>query len=258
MRAMKPERHLFPPVLNFKINDTLKCRILRHFVFSEENHMKYKTVIFDMDGTVLNTLDDLAASTNFALENNFLPSRTTDEVRSFVGNGIRKLIERAVPQGTETEKIDSVFADFKSHYADHCAEKTAPYDGICDLISALKKNGVKTAVVSNKADFAVQSLCKTYFDGVFDYAVGEKEGVRTKPCPDSVLETVRALDSDMGATVYVGDSEVDIQTAKNACIPCVSVDWGFKDKSFLTEHGAAVIAEDTDELLCILSKMLAF
>lgn len=219
--------------------------------------MKYKTVIFDMDGTVLNTLDDLAASTNFALTKNALPPRTAAEVRAFVGNGIRKLIERAVPQGTGTEKTDSVFADFKAHYAGHCAEKTAPYDGICDLIATLKKSGVKTAVVSNKADFAVQSLCKVYFDGVFDYAVGEKAGVRTKPCPDSVLETMRALESDADATVYVGDSEVDIQTAKNACIPCVSVDWGFKDKDFLIDSGAAVIAENTDELLCILSKMLA-
>lgn len=218
--------------------------------------MKYKTVIFDMDGTVLNTLDDLTDSVNFALENNGLAQRSVDEVRAFVGNGIRKLIERAVPSGTGIETINAVFDDFKAHYAVHCAEKTAPYDGICALIDNLKKSGVKTAVVSNKADFAVQSLCKTYFDGVFDAAVGEKEGVRTKPCPDSVLEVVRTLESDFAATVYVGDSEVDIQTAKNACIPCISVDWGFKDRSFLEENGAEVIASDTDELLCILSKML--
>lgn len=218
--------------------------------------MKYKTVIFDMDGTVLNTLDDLTNSVNFALKSNRLPVRTIAEVRAFVGNGIGKLIERAVPSGTTIEKTDNVFNDFKAHYAVHCAEKTAPYDGICALIDTLKKNGVKTAVVSNKADFAVQSLCKTYFDGVFDAAVGEKEGVRTKPCPDSVIEVVRTLNSDFEKTVYVGDSEVDIQTAKNACIPCVSVDWGFKDRDFLKKNGADKIVSNTTELLCILSKIL--
>ena len=148
--------------------------------------MKYKLVIFDMDGTILNTLEDLTDSTNATLEHFGYPVHSIEDVRHFVGNGIRKLIERAVPSGLSTERIDEVHRYFLDYYAKHCADKTKPYDGILDLIRTLRKEGCKTAVVSNKADMAVQELCKDYFDGLFDFAVGEREGVRRKPAPDAV------------------------------------------------------------------------
>jgi len=211
--------------------------------------MKYDIVIFDMDGTILDTLDDLAGCLNTALERNGLPRRTREEVRRFVGNGIRKLVERGVPAGTDLSAIDKVYADFSENYRVHCADRTHPYNGIPDLIRALKRNGYKTAVVSNKADYAVQELCARYFDGLFDLAVGEREGVRRKPAPDEIGQVLKTLGCDSGKAVYVGDSEVDIETARNAGVPCISVDWGFRDRAALLKSGASVIVSDTKELL---------
>ena len=175
--------------------------------------MKYIIAIFDLDGTILNTLEDLADSTNYALKTYGYPERTMDEVRQFVGNGIRKLMERAVPEGTPVEEIDRVHETFTAHYKVHCADKTRPYDGIMELLQNLKKDGCKLAVVSNKADYGVQELCKQYFDGVFDFAVGEREGIRKKPAPDSVNEVLKTLGCSRDRAVYIGDSDVDIQTA---------------------------------------------
>lgn len=155
--------------------------------------MRYKAAIFDMDGTILNTLEDLTDSTNYALSHHGFPERTIDEVRRFVGNGIRKLIERAVPAGTDVATIDKVFDTFASYYKEHSAIKTRPYDGIHDAIAKLRAAGVKTAVVSNKADFAVQDLCVDYFPGMFDFALGEKSGIAKKPAPDMVEECLRTL-----------------------------------------------------------------
>lgn len=212
----------------------------------------YKLAVFDMDGTILDTLEDLKDSTNFALENCGYPTRSYDEVRRFVGNGIRKLIERAVPEGLTVEQIDRVHEVFTEHYKVHCADKTKAYDGIKPLLEKLRASGVKTAVVSNKADYGVQELCKEYFDGLFDYAVGEREGIRRKPAPDAVNEALRVLGIDKSEAVYIGDSDVDFETAKNAELPCISVLWGFRDEEFLREKGATLFVRDPAEIYDII------
>ena len=210
--------------------------------------MNYRLAIFDLDGTILNTLDDLADSTNAALRMNSLPERTTDEVRRFVGNGIHLLIERAVPDGTPDELIEKVFADFKVHYGAHCEDKTAPYEGINEMLDSLRSAGVKIAVVSNKADFAVQKLCERYFPGRLDFSVGERENVRRKPAPDSAFESMRTLGISAADSIYIGDSDVDIETAKNAGIPCLSVTWGFRSREFLIGHGATRLIDTPEEV----------
>ena len=214
--------------------------------------MKYTIAIFDLDGTILNTLEDLADSTNYALKTCGYPERTMDEVRQFVGNGIRKLMERAVPEGTPVEEIDRVHETFTAHYKVHCADKTRPYDGIMELLQNLKKDGCKLAVVSNKADYGVQELCKQYFDGVFDFAVGEREGIRKKPAPDSVNEVLKTLGCSRDRAVYIGDSDVDIQTAANAQMDHIIVEWGFRDVPFLIAKGAKVLEEKPEEILEIV------
>ena len=214
--------------------------------------MKYTIAIFDLDGTILNTLEDLADSTNYALKTCGYPERTMDEVRQFVGNGIRKLMERAVPEGTPVEEIDRVHETFTAHYKVHCADKTRPYDGIMELLQNLKKDGCKLAVVSNKADYGVQELCKQYFDGVFDFAVGEREGIRKKPAPDSVNEVLKTLGCSRDRAVYIGDSDVDIQTAANAQMDHIIVEWGFRDIPFLIAKGAKVLVEKPEEILEIV------
>ena len=181
--------------------------------------MRYSVILFDLDGTILNTLDDLAASTNRALAKNGLPTRSTEEVRRFVGNGIRLLIERAVPSNTPLTLTDRVFDDFRTDYAEHCADRTLPYDGIPELLRALRASGARTAVISNKADSAVQELIAHYFPGLFDAVVGERPGVRRKPAPDAVLEVLRTLSAAPADAVYIGDSEVDVETARNAGLP---------------------------------------
>ena len=211
--------------------------------------MKYQLAIFDMDGTILNTLEDLADSVNYALSCSNYPTRTLDEVRNFVGNGIRKLMERAVPSGTSPEELEQVYADFTAYYPKHCYDKTKPYSGMIETIQNLRKQGIKTAVVSNKADYAVQILCKQYFDGLFDYAVGEQTGVQRKPAPDSVNMVLDKLKITRKNAVYIGDSDVDIDTARNAEMDCISVDWGFRDPSFLQEHGAKIMVSSPEELL---------
>lgn len=214
--------------------------------------MKYNTIIFDLDGTILNTLDDLCDSVNHALKECGYPVRTIDEVRSFVGDGIAKLIERSAPQGTDSESLAKLHLEFTQYYKQHCADKTRPYDGIVPLLGKLSSMGLKVAVVSNKADYAVKLLCRDYFPELLDMAIGEREGIRRKPHPDSVLEVMESLGADRSTTVYVGDSDVDVQTAKNAGVDCVAVSWGFRSKGFLCEHGATVIAESADELFSVL------
>ncbi|MCD8155606.1 MAG: HAD-IA family hydrolase [Clostridiales bacterium] len=210
--------------------------------------MGYKLAIFDLDGTILDTLDDLADSLNCALQCSALPERTRDEVRRFVGNGIRKLIERAVPPDTAPDVVEKVFADFTEHYRLHCSDKTKSYDGIPETLSALRKAGIKTAVVSNKADYAVQILCEQYFHGMFDIAVGEKTGVRKKPMPDSVSTVLEQLQIRRADAIYIGDSEVDIQTAKNADMDCLLVSWGFRGEEFLHQNGARKILHTPAEI----------
>lgn len=210
--------------------------------------MAYKAAIFDMDGTLLNTLDDLAASTNAALAAHGMPLRTTDEVRRFVGNGIPNLIRRAVPAGTDEATQRAVFDTFCAHYAVHDADATAPYPGIIGLLEHLRAQGVLCAVVSNKGDFAVQALVEHYFDGLFGFAVGEREGIRRKPAPDTVFAALKALGVEPGEAVYVGDSEVDVATAQASGLDCIAVTWGFRSVECLLEAGATTLVSTADEL----------
>lgn len=214
--------------------------------------MRKQLVIFDLDGTLLDTLDDLADAVNWALKQEQLPRRTREEVRAFVGNGIRNLIERAVPAGTEAAQTDRVFAGFKARYAGHCADKTRPYPGILELLARLRAEGIRTAVVSNKADFAVQTLCRDYFPGLVDCAVGERAGIPKKPAPDSVQEVLRALKISWEQAVYVGDSEVDVVTARNAGMDSILVLWGFRDRQTLERAGAKTFAATAEELCAAL------
>ena len=209
----------------------------------------YQTIIFDLDGTLLDTLDDLADAVNHALQSFGLKTRTKEEVRSFVGNGVVNLMQRAV--GEEHLQQSNILAAFREYYKAHCEDKTKPYDGVMKLLTELKKRGIKTAVVSNKMDSAVKALTKTYFDGLIGDAVGENEaaGIRKKPAPDSLIAVMEKLGVDKQSTVYVGDSEVDIQTADNAGVDCISVTWGFKDEPFLIENGGKIFVDDPMDIL---------
>lgn len=220
--------------------------------------MRYKLVIFDLDGTILDTLDDLADSVNVALESFGFPKRSREEIRSFVGNGIRRLMERAVPKGTTSSVTNLVYGAFQEYYKEHCAEKTKAYPGILKLLERLQKIGCQLAVVSNKADFAVQELCKTYFNGVFDVVVGEREGILRKPAPDSVFEVLRRLGWERKDAVYIGDSEVDIETACNAGVDGIIVEWGFRKREFLKEKGAKRIVSAPEEIFEIIGKDAEF
>lgn len=210
--------------------------------------MKYDLVIFDLDGTILDTLEDLTDSINYALAKHGYPTRTIEEVRSFVGNGLLMLARRALAPETDEMVIQTVLAEQKAYYKEHCSDKTKPYEGIMELLGELKENGCKLAVVSNKADYAVQILCEQYFPGIFHMAVGEKENVRKKPAPDSVNAVLKELQVEKTNAVYVGDSEVDIETAQNVEMEAVLVSWGFRDAEFLKERGAKTLVNTANEL----------
>lgn len=210
---------------------------------------KYKAVIFDLDGTLLDTLEDLKDSVNYALGNAGMPLRSLEEVRTFVGNGVRRLMELAVPSGEENPEFDKVFEDFKKHYALHCNDKTAPYPYIMELLSELKKRGYQMAVVSNKFYDAVQELRKLYFEEYIEIAIGEKEGIRRKPAKDTVVEALRELGIDKEDAVYVGDSEVDIATAENTGMDCIAVAWGFRTREEQKKAGGKVFADTPLDIL---------
>lgn len=212
------------------------------------------TVIFDMDGTLLDTLEDLADAVNQGLAARKYPARTLDEVRHFVGNGVRKLMIEAVPEGASEEDLEECLAAFKAYYAKHWQDKTVPYEGITELLAALKREGLKTAVISNKYEQAVLRLCKDYFPGSFDSAHGEREGVPRKPAPDGIYAILEELGASKKNAVYVGDSEVDMATAKNAGLVSVGVTWGFRDRQLLEEKGADHIIDRPKELLAIVGK----
>ena len=212
-------------------------------------------LIFDMDGTILYTLEDLKNTTNYALSEHGFPERTLEEVRQFVGNGIHKLIERAVPAGTSDADIEAVFTTFEIYYKDHCMDTTRPYDGINDLLTKLRAQGYMTAVVSNKVDFAVQDLVKDFFVGQFDVAIGERKGVRKKPAPDSVYEVLKEFDLKKDEVIYIGDSDVDVETARNAGVACCAVSWGFRSVESLKEAGAERIAANPQALLAMLEAL---
>ena len=222
----------------------------------------FSTYIFDLDGTLLDTLGDLAASVNYALRTHGMPEHAIDDVRRFVGNGVRKLMERAVPDGAGNPLFDETFATFRQYYMAHSLDTTRPYDGITEALAALKARGCHLAVVSNKMMAATQELCHHFFPDTIEVAIGEDEaaGIRRKPAPDTVFAALRELSNisltshlspltSKSSAVYVGDSDVDIQTARNAGIPCISVLWGFRDRDFLLKNGAETLISTPSELL---------
>ena len=216
--------------------------------------MNYSAFIFDLDGTLLDTLQDLANSVNYALRAHCMPEHPIDDIRRFVGNGVRLLMERAVPDGSHNPLFDACFATFRQHYMEHSLDTTRPYDGIMEMLQALRARGYRTAVVSNKFYAATQELCKHFFADSIEVAIGEHEaeGIRKKPAPDTVNEALRQLGVSREHAVYVGDSDVDVATAAASGMPCISVLWGFRDRPFLEAHGATRFISHPNELLTIL------
>lgn len=210
------------------------------------------TIIFDLDGTLLNTLEDLTDATNYALKECGYPERTISEIKNFVGNGIENLIKKAVPENTNEIKIQECLSIFKIYYLHNSLNKTKPYDGILTLLENLKKKGFKIGVVSNKFDKAVKNLCQEFFFGLVDVAKGESINTPKKPSPDGILKTIKELNADINKTVYVGDSEVDVLTAKNAGVYFVGVLWGYRDEKTLVDAGAKELVDSPERLEFIL------
>lgn len=214
--------------------------------------MKYKAIVFDLDGTLTDTLEDLFLSTNHALQSCGFPERTLDEVRRFVGNGVRKLIERAVPEDTPPTQTEKCFDAFRAHYIVHCQDHTRLYPGIATMLTALQSRGYRMAVVSNKMQPGVTELARTFFQGIIDVAIGEQPGIPRKPDPLMVSTALERLGVAASEAVYVGDSDVDILTAAAAGLPCISVLWGFRSRSFLVAHGATTMAEQPQDILALV------
>ena len=211
--------------------------------------MHYPTILFDLDGTLLDTLDDLHSACNAALRAIGCPPRTREEVRTFVGNGLGKLMERALPDGRTNPRFDEAISLLKSYYAAHLKVRTAPYPGILDLLRALKAQGAHLGVVSNKIQPAVTDLCETFFPGLLDAAIGERPGIRRKPAPDTVMEALRQMNRPPETAIYVGDSDVDLATARAAGLPCISATWGFRSRSDLLAAGAHLLAPTPSAIL---------
>lgn len=216
--------------------------------------LKKKAILFDLDGTILDTLEDLYLSVNYALDQNQFPIRTLEEVRRFVGNGVKNLIARALPSDVTDADRARVYETFSAYYAAHCADHTCAYEGIGELLKVLRENGFAIGVVSNKDDYAVQSLCRDYFDGMLDVTVGACEGMPKKPAPDMVQKALDALGISADEAVYIGDSEVDIATARNVGMDCISVTWGFRDRETLLAAGASTLTDSVPALLELLSQ----
>ena len=217
---------------------------------------KYKninTVIFDMDGTTLNTLADLANAVNYVLSTFDMPTHEIEEYRKWFGNGIRYAIRCAVPESTSEETIDKMLPVFKEYYGIHCLDETRPYVGILDLMKVLKEHGYKMAIVSNKIDPAVKELNNRFFKDYVDVAIGERDGIRRKPAPDTVIEALKELGSTEETSIYIGDSEVDFETANNSNLPSILVLWGFRDKDYLIKIGAKELANTPMDIFKILN-----
>ena len=214
--------------------------------------MNYEAVIFDMDGTILDTLDDLTDSVNHSLNCYGFPTRSREEIRSFLGNGMVRLIHLSVPDNTPEEKEALVLEEHKRYYPMHSADKTRPYDGIPELIRALKAKGIKTAVVSNKRDENVKALTERYFSGLFDVSVGARDGVPRKPAKDLVEIALKELNVEKLNAVYIGDSDVDVETAKNSGLDMITVLWGFRDRDVLEKCGVSLFVHKAEELVELL------
>jgi len=200
-------------------------------------------ILFDLDGTLLDTLEDLLDATNYALHSHGYPSRTLPELRRFVGNGARNQIRLSLPEGSSSEEVETVLDTYKPYYTAHCQCKTAPYPGIAEALAILKEK-YPIAIVSNKPDPAVKALCADFFPGI--YALGETASCPRKPAPDMVFQAMSVIGAE--TCIYVGDSEVDVVTANNACVPCLSVLWGFRDKQDMEAAGAVHFCEDPTAL----------
>ena len=212
--------------------------------------MPYSLAVFDLDGTILDTLEDLCDSVNFSLERFHMPKRSLDEIRCFVGNGIRKLVLLAVPENTDPDTADAVFECFREHYLKFAAVKTKPYPKIPEVLKELKRMQIRTAVFSNKADAVVQNLCSFYFPGLFDTCRGEREGFRRQPFPDVIYDLQKTFSVSKKEILYIGDSDVDEMTARNAGVDLLLVDWGFRDRdTLLSLHTGKVIHRPEDILL---------
>ncbi|MCI8327398.1 MAG: HAD family hydrolase [Lachnospiraceae bacterium] len=209
----------------------------------------YDTVIFDLDGTLLDTIEDLANSLNHTLAQFDVPTLPVPTIQSYVGNGLRRLLELSIPEGLDHPKFEDIFTTFRDYYIDHCKEATAPYPGIMDLLEKLREKKIPMAIVSNKNDTAVKELAVDFFDGLISVAIGEREGISKKPAPDTVFAALKELDCSSFHAVYVGDSEVDLQTAANSGMDCITVSWGFKGRAFLEKEGASTIIDTPEELL---------
>ena len=218
----------------------------------QEKKMKYDTVLFDLDGTILNSLEDLADSVNSVLKSGGYPLRSLEEIKSFTGAGYHVLISKALPKGTSAEEIDRCTVLYRKIYLTRIANKSCPYDGIIELLEALKNRGYKLGVVSNKFETATREACRLYFEDFFDYVIGDDPVRSRKPSPDGVWEALKALGSSREKAVYLGDSDVDIQTAKNAGLVSVGVSWGFRSRAVLEASGADYIIDRPEQLLTIL------
>lgn len=214
----------------------------------------YDTVIFDLDGTLLNTLEDLRDSVNAIMQRYGWEQHSLEQIRSFVGNGIGKLIERSVPGGRKNNQFDNAFADFKRYYTEHCRIKTRPYDGVLELMRTLYENGFRMAIVSNKNDAAVKELNEIYFSKYTGAAIGDREGAKRKPAPDSVYTALEELGSQKEKAVYIGDSEVDYETAKNSGLDCILVSWGFRDRELLESFEDSTVVDTCGGILEILCR----
>jgi phosphoglycolate phosphatase len=214
--------------------------------------MKYNTVIFDLDGTLLNTLEDLRDSLNDVLSKHAYAPKSIEEVRRFVGNGVRNLVRLSIPEECSEDDVTQVMEEFKENYKHNMQNKTRPYNGIMELLLDLYRFNYKIAIVSNKYDSAVKELSRTYFGNLIPVAIGETSNVKRKPAPDSIYEAVKELGSELSRTILVGDSETDARTAKNAGIPFIGVTWGFRCREVLRKEGASYLIDTPKELLTLL------
>lgn len=205
--------------------------------------------IFDMDGTILNTIDDIAGAINYVLDIHGYPRRTVDEVKSFVGNGLKRALELSLPDGGAGDVLNQLFTELVAYYNEHSNIMTRPYEGIVEVIHKLREQGKIVAVVSNKRVEAVRDLCDIYFAGCFDMALGDQDGIARKPAPDMTNMVIEHYGILKDKCVYIGDSDVDLMTARNTEIDCIAVTWGFRTREFLVEHGATMIIDRPEELL---------
>lgn len=216
--------------------------------------MRFNTILFDLDGTLLNTLDDITDSVNLMLEGEGYPLRTTEEIREYVGNGAKTLVRRALPEGVSEEELSRCLSIYRKLYLENMFNKTGPYSGIEETLKKLKSLGVKMGVVSNKPDDATREMCRIYFGNILDAAIGDNPERKKKPAPDNIIEIMKRLEAKKEKTLYVGDSDVDMETAKNSGLVCAGVSWGFRSKEMLVEHGADYIIDEPRQLIDIIEK----